>query len=177
MSSQKGEEGGKYHCLWVGCKVYSAPSTSFSWLCNHVTSHGGKKPFICMVDGCTQRFSSQLSLSRHVNSHFKNPSCPPANSQPRKSGPASPIKFYIRKNRRKLKPTVCHQSSRPELFHIGIMAGIKDGLSRISSGPVPKEITFDQTGNEIIFQQRIKSRKLDEDGNIKYLVCWQPEGM
>jgi len=57
------------------------------------------------------------------------------------------------------------------------MAGIKDGLSRISSGPVPKEITFDQTGNEIIFQQRIKSRKLDEDGNIKYLVCWQPEGM
>ena len=153
-----------------------------------------------MVDGCTQRFSSQLSLSRHVNSHFKNPSSPSTNSQPRKSATASPIKFYIRKNRRKIKPTVGRHSSKPELFHIGIMAGIKEknvkskfceliykimqslywyclGLSRISSGPRNKEITFDQTGNEIIFHHRIKSRKLDEDGNIQYLVSWLPDGM
>lgn len=178
---QTGQTGRVFQCLWVGCKVFSTSSTSFSWLSSHVTSHVGKKPFICMVDGCTQRFSSQLSLSRHVNSHFKNPSSPSTNSQPRKSTTASPIKFYIRKNRRKIKPTVGRHSSKPELFHIGIMAGIKEknvkSLSRISSGPKHKEITFDQTGNEIIFHHRIKSRKLDEDGNIQYLVSWLPDGM
>ena len=65
------------------------------------------------------------------------------------------------------------------------MAGIKDGLSRISTGqgggeaaaPQQQQITFDQTGNEIIFHQKIKSRKLDENGNIHYLVSWLPEGM
>ena len=63
------------------------------------------------------------------------------------------------------------------------MAGIKDGLSRISTGQEgpggskQQQITFDQTGNEIIFHQKIKSRKLDENGNIHYLVSWVPEGM
>ena len=178
MTPQKTEksENSRFQCLWVGCKVFSTGSTSYSWLSSHVTSHVGKKPFICMVDGCTQRFSSQLALSRHVNSHFKNP-CPSTNSQPRKGAAASPIKFYIRKNRRKIKPAEVRNSSKPELFHIGIMAGIKDGLSRISGGPNPQQITLDQTGSEIIFHHRIKSRKLDENGNIQYLVTWLPEGM
>lgn len=49
-----------YVCLWVGCKVYARTSCSRSWLERHVLSHGGNKPFRCIVDGCGQRFSSQV---------------------------------------------------------------------------------------------------------------------
>lgn len=51
-----------YVCLWVGCKVYARTSCSRSWLERHVLSHGGNKPFRCIVDGCGQRFSSQVSI-------------------------------------------------------------------------------------------------------------------
>ena len=52
-----------YVCLWVGCKVYARTSCSRSWLERHVLSHGGNKPFRCIVDGCGQRFSSQVCAS------------------------------------------------------------------------------------------------------------------
>ena len=52
-----------YVCLWVGCKVYARTSCSRSWLERHVLSHGGNKPFRCIVDGCGQRFSSQVGSS------------------------------------------------------------------------------------------------------------------
>jgi hypothetical protein len=51
-----------YVCLWVGCKVYARTSCSRSWLERHVLSHGGNKPFRCIVDGCGQRFSSQVRV-------------------------------------------------------------------------------------------------------------------
>jgi hypothetical protein len=40
--------------------VYARTSCSRSWLERHVLSHGGNKPFRCIVDGCGQRFSSQV---------------------------------------------------------------------------------------------------------------------
>jgi zinc finger protein AEBP2 len=61
-----------YVCLWVGCKVYARTSCSRSWLERHVLSHGGNKPFRCIVDGCGQRFSSQvcnLSAYKHLYKH------------------------------------------------------------------------------------------------------------
>jgi hypothetical protein len=54
--------GGKVQCLWTGCKVYGALSSSNTWLTSHVTSHSGSKPFRCIVDACRQRFASQVSI-------------------------------------------------------------------------------------------------------------------
>jgi len=62
----------QYKCLWEGCKVYGKGSSSKLWLEKHVMSHGGNKPFQCIVDGCKHRFGTQSLLERHVNNHFKN---------------------------------------------------------------------------------------------------------
>ena len=50
-----------YRCLWAGCKVHGKTSCSKSWLEKHVPTHGGKFNFACMIGGCKQRFSSQVS--------------------------------------------------------------------------------------------------------------------
>lgn len=198
ITTQKTDETeSKYQCLWTGCKVFSTCSTSYTWLTRHVTKHVGSKPFLCIVDGCRQRFGNQVTLSRHVNSHFKNPTgtgtagSPSGPSQKRQSAPSSPLKFYIRKNRRKTLRSSRDQAeasvpaSGPDLFHIGIMAGIKDGLSRFSSAsnrssslsPSSLDLVF-TNGGELVFRPgSVKSRKLDEDGNIQYLVSWHPGGM
>lgn len=47
-------------CLWSGCKVFGRPSCSRTWLERHVLSHGGNKPYKCIVDNCGQRFGSQV---------------------------------------------------------------------------------------------------------------------
>lgn len=193
--------------------MFSTCSTSYTWLTRHVTKHVGSKPFLCIVDGCRQRFGNQVklrevifkrlllfilqvTLSRHVNSHFKNPTgtgtgSPSGPSQRRQSAPSSPLKFYIRKNRRKTLRSSRDQAeasvpaSGPDLFHTGIMAGIKDGLSRFSPvsnrssslSPSSLDLVF-TNGGELVFRPgSVKSRKLDEDGNIHYLVSWHPGGM
>jgi len=66
----------QYKCLWEGCKVYGKGSSSKLWLEKHVMSHGGNKPFQCIVDGCKHRFGTQSLLERHVNNHFKNKESP-----------------------------------------------------------------------------------------------------
>ena len=38
-----------------------------------LTNHGDNKPFLCIVDGCKERFGTQMLLERHVNAHFKPP--------------------------------------------------------------------------------------------------------
>lgn len=60
-----------YKCLWRGCKVFGRGSSSRSWLDKHVATHGGNKPFACIVDGCQMRFGTQSLLERHVNAHFR----------------------------------------------------------------------------------------------------------
>lgn len=54
-------------CRWIGCKVFDRASCSRSWLERHVLSHGGNKPFRCIVDGCGQRFSSQVTYINLLN--------------------------------------------------------------------------------------------------------------
>lgn len=195
QKSKSETEAVKYQCLWTGCKVYSTCSTSYTWLTTHVTKHVGNKPFICIVDGCRQRFGNQVSLSRHVNSHFKNPCGTSQQTKPintrKNSITTSPIKFYIRKNRRKVRSGVTGGGSgsgskevglgHPDLFHIGIMAGIKDGLSRFNPGLCSTEcdqkLEFDSSRSQLVFRTKVKSRKLDENGNVHYLVSWLPAGM
>lgn len=53
--------GDNFVCQWQGCKVQGRTSCSRRWLERHVLSHGGNKPFRCIVDGCGCRFSSQVS--------------------------------------------------------------------------------------------------------------------
>ncbi|XP_046420247.1 uncharacterized protein LOC124179658 isoform X2 [Neodiprion fabricii] len=65
--------GDNFICHWQGCKVQGRTSCSRRWLERHVLSHGGNKPFRCIVDGCGSRFSSQITLERHVNGHFNQP--------------------------------------------------------------------------------------------------------
>jgi hypothetical protein len=52
--------GDNFVCQWQGCKVQGRTSCSRRWLERHVLSHGGNKPFRCIVDGCGCRFSSQV---------------------------------------------------------------------------------------------------------------------
>ena len=40
--------------------MFSTCSTSYTWLTRHVTKHVGSKPFLCIVDGCRQRFGNQV---------------------------------------------------------------------------------------------------------------------
>lgn len=179
----KVESEKRVQCLWAGCKVFGTWSTSRTWLSKHVTSHVGSKPFQCIVDGCRQRFGSQVSLSRHVNSHFKPPCIPSSQTNSKKNSETTPIKFYIRKNRRKTKSLVTPASNcRLDPFDIGIMAGIKDGLSKIKKKPKGQrrklsELNFDSSGNCVIFHSQVNSRRLDENGNIHYLISWFPLGM
>ncbi|KAF6779791.1 hypothetical protein AHF37_00713 [Paragonimus kellicotti] len=58
-------------CLWEGCRVFRQPSVSASWLDSHILHHTDAKgkPFRCIFDGCTLRFSTSILLERHVR-HF-----------------------------------------------------------------------------------------------------------
>ena len=49
-------------CNWKGCKVQGKTSCSRRWLERHVTSHGGNKPFVCIVESCGMRYSSQVNI-------------------------------------------------------------------------------------------------------------------
>lgn len=60
VETQAGKEN--YICLWERCKVRGKPSCSRLWLERHTLSHGGNKPFKCIVDGCDRRFSTQVQL-------------------------------------------------------------------------------------------------------------------
>jgi zinc finger protein AEBP2 len=52
-------------CLWNGCKVFGKASCSRTFLERHVLTHGGNKPYRCIVDNCGQRFSSQVNVERN----------------------------------------------------------------------------------------------------------------
>jgi len=171
-------------CRWTGCKVFGAVSSSRTWLSHHVTSHVGSKPFLCIVAGCRQRFGTQISLSRHVNSHFKPP-CTPSQAGIRRGG-ESPSKATSlqRKTRRKLSlRSNATTNNTKDLFHVGVMAGVKDGLARLKPlvkgewKPEEESVRFDRTGQAIVLRSKVTSRRLEESGDIHYLISWLPEGM
>lgn len=186
VSGSEGDVGrGRVACLWAGCKVYGVESISSTWLSKHVTSHVGSKPFLCIVSGCRLRFGNQVSLSRHVNSHFKPPCGPPHPPSTKKSADSNPVKYYVRKSRRKTRTLGTGQPAHGlDLFDIGIMAGIKESLSRIKKKSkiqrkkkILNEINFDSCGNSVILNGHVTSRKQDENGTVHYLVSWLPQGL
>jgi hypothetical protein len=133
-------------------------------------------------------FYFQLSLSRHVNSHFKPPQNPPGDHHRRSGGPAAttatPLRFLVRKSRRKAPAAAARQRSADALvdpFHVGVMAGVRDALARVKRRPrnarCPADINFDGSGTGVIFYSRVMGRRLDENGNLHYLISWLPAGM
>ncbi|CAL8085670.1 unnamed protein product [Calicophoron daubneyi] len=57
-----------FWCLWKGCRVFRRPSVSAAWLEQHILHHTDArgKPFRCIFDSCTMRFSTSMLLERHV---------------------------------------------------------------------------------------------------------------
>ncbi len=138
-------------------------------------------------------FVFQISLSRHVNSHFKPPTTNSSPGGPRRGGgggntpdATTPIKFYIRKTRRKSRSRrLVRNVNAIDLFDIGVMAGVKDALSKIKrrkdyarlcndskaigyeNGDAKKksiaksgDLIFDRTGTMLVLQAKIICRKL-----------------
>ncbi|XP_053599753.1 zinc finger protein jing homolog isoform X2 [Plodia interpunctella] len=124
VETQAGKEN--YVCLWQKCKVRGKPSCSRLWLERHALSHGGNKPFKCIVDGCGRRFSTQILLERHVNNHFNEVS-PSAGSKSKSSDSANKL---IRRNGKKLRYRRQPWSARMfDFFDAGTMEGLAWRLS------------------------------------------------
>ncbi|XP_068628220.1 zinc finger protein GLI1 isoform X2 [Battus philenor] len=125
VESQAGKEN--YVCQWEQCKVRGKPSCSRLWLERHALSHGGNKPFKCIVDGCDRRFSTQILLERHVNNHFSESS--PNSSGSKKTADSSAK--LIRRNGKKLRYRRQPWSARMfDFFDAGTMEGLVWRLSR-----------------------------------------------
>ncbi|XP_042240444.1 uncharacterized protein LOC121878343 isoform X2 [Homarus americanus] len=166
-------EAESFRCLWVGCKVYDKASCSVSWLERHVLTHGGHKPFKCIVDGCGQRFTSQNALGRHVNHHFSTAAATPS---PRPPTQPSPTKL-IRKNGRK-----CRYRKKPwsaarmfDMFDVGVMECVRWRLmcvTQIQNGGAtqPSSQTF-------TLRPQVLARRSCSKGSKEVLVRWCPPGV
>ena len=69
-----------------------------------------------------------------------------------------------------------------DIFDMGVMAGVKDGLARLKpTGPVhwprTEGFTFDRQGQSVVVHSKITTRRLEQSGNIHYLISWFPQGM
>ncbi|XP_066943211.1 zinc finger protein jing-like isoform X2 [Macrobrachium rosenbergii] len=166
-------EAESFRCLWVGCKVYDKASCSVSWLERHVLTHGGHKPFKCIVDGCGQRFSSQTALGRHVNHHFNSTTTTPS---PRPPSQPSPTKL-IRKNGRK-----CRYRKKPwsaarmfDVFDVGVMERVRWRLmcvTEVQNGGIPQA-----PNNAFTVRPQVLARRASPKGSTEVLVKWCPSGV
>ncbi|XP_059079945.1 uncharacterized protein LOC131878061 [Tigriopus californicus] len=189
----EGEDEFQYKCLWVGCKVHGKGSSSRTWLEKHILSHGGNKPFQCIVDGCKKRFSTQSLLERHVNGHFKSTTANASQSQPgtssgfhgsaRKSmdstsGSSTPLNSIVksmRKAGRKLKYRKTIYSARIfDLFDLGMMAKMQEQLARVHS-VCENDLNISLSSNEITLKGETLARKIDPStGETQVLQRWTP---
>jgi len=163
-----------YVCLWVGCKVYARTSCSRSWLERHVLSHGGNKPFRCIVDGCGQRFSSQTTLERHVNGHFNQSEAGNGNAGARRSLESASSKLF-RRNGKKLRYRRQPWSARMfDYFDAGIMEGLQHRLVNMTEMQTQGNIA-NASGNTVSLHSKVMARRVEPDGRTRVLVHWYPE--
>nr|XP_015834894.1 PREDICTED: zinc finger protein jing homolog isoform X2 [Tribolium castaneum] len=163
----------QYVCLWLGCKVHGRTSCSRSWLERHVLAHAGTKPFRCIVDGCGQRFNSQLTLERHVNGHFTSDGN--QNSSAKKSTENSSVKLFKR-NGKKIRFRRQPWSARMfDFIDAGIMEGLQHKLLTMTQDRTMGQIH--NAGNTVNVLSQVMARRVEADGKVKFLVKWDPVGI
>ncbi|XP_050300427.1 uncharacterized protein LOC126738965 isoform X2 [Anthonomus grandis grandis] len=169
--SQSQENKEQYLCLWRGCKVHGRTSCSISWLERHVLAHAGTKPFRCIVDGCGQRFNSQLMLERHVNNHFNSDGT--QNTNTKKSVENGPVKLFKR-NGRIIRFRRQPWSARMfDFIDPGIMEGLQHRLLCMTQVRTLGQIG--SAGEVVQLRSEILARRTDSKGAKHLLVRWHPQ--
>ncbi|XP_013778289.2 zinc finger protein aebp2-like [Limulus polyphemus] len=157
-------------CLWKGCKVYNRPSCSLSWLQRHTLTHGGNKPFKCIVDGCGHRFTSQNALERHVNSHFNNVPTSSANKTSRAKDD-SPNKL-VRRRKVRNRQRFWQAIKREDFFDAGVMEHVKYELMELNA---VTQVDIQETPRAVTFQSIVQGRRVEKSGKVTVLLHWLPE--
>ncbi|EFN85879.1 Zinc finger protein jing-like protein [Harpegnathos saltator] len=160
-------------CQWQGCKVQGRTSCSRRWLERHVLSHGGNKPFRCIVDGCGCRFSSQTALERHVNGHFNQPE---TNSNNGRRSCENGGKL-VRRNGKKLRYRRQPWSARVfDYFDSGVMERLQHRLLELETSRTQGRLA-ETPGNSMALTSQILMRRVEMDGKTKVLLRWYPQNI
>ncbi|CAK9804898.1 Zinc finger protein jing homolog [Anthophora quadrimaculata] len=162
--------GDNFVCQWQGCKVQGRSSCSRRWLERHVLSHGGNKPFRCIVDGCGSRFSSQTALERHVNGHFNQPET--SNNNARRSCESGGK--LVRRNGKRLRYRRQPWSARLfDYFDTGVMEGLQHRLLQLAKSRTQGRLA-ETPGNSMALTSQVLARRVELDGKTKVLLRWHP---
>ncbi|KOC66847.1 Zinc finger protein jing like protein [Habropoda laboriosa] len=162
--------GDNFVCQWQGCKVQGRSSCSRRWLERHVLSHGGNKPFRCIVDGCGSRFSSQTALERHVNGHFNQPET--SNNNARRSCESGGK--LVRRNGKRLRYRRQPWSARLfDYFDSGVMEGLQHRLLQLAKSRTQGRLA-ETPGNSMALTSQVLARRVELDGKTKVLLRWHP---
>ncbi|XP_076276339.1 AE binding protein 2 jing isoform X2 [Lasioglossum baleicum] len=162
--------GDNFVCQWQGCKVQGRSSCSRRWLERHVLSHGGNKPFRCIVDGCGSRFSSQTALERHVNGHFSQPET--SNNSGRRSCESGGK--LVRRNGKRLRYRRQPWSARLfDYFDSGVMEGLQHRLLQLAKSRTQGRLA-ETPGNSMALTSQVLARRVELDGKTKVLLRWYP---
>lgn len=163
----------EYTCFWSGCKVHGRTSCSRSWLERHVLAHAGTKLFRCIVDGCRQRFNSQLTLQRHVNGHFNADGKP---TDPTKKTPENSSTKLFKRNGKKIRFRRQPWSARMfDFIDCGIMEGVQHKLMSITQKRTGGDIST--PGDEIRLQSEVLAKRIGNDGTTNFLIRWHPQNI
>ncbi|KAI4472499.1 hypothetical protein M0802_016763, partial [Mischocyttarus mexicanus] len=195
--------GDNFVCHWSGCKVHGRTSCSRRWLERHVLSHGGNKPFRCIVDGCGSRFSSQAgplisywmrhslenaefpkiltplgmilqtTLERHVNGHFNQPETS-SNSSRRSCENGGKL---VRRNGKRLRYRRQPWSARLfDYFDSGVMEGLQHRLLELAKSRTQGRLA-ETPGDSMALTSQVLARRVEMDGKVKVLLRWYPQDM
>ncbi|GAB1863364.1 Zinc finger protein jing-like protein [Camponotus japonicus] len=163
--------GDNFVCQWQGCKVQGRTSCSRRWLERHVLSHGGNKPFRCIVDGCGCRFSSQTALERHVNGHFNQPETSSSNGRRSCENGGK----LVRRNGKKLRYRRQPWSARFfDYFDSGVMEGLQHRLQELAASRTQGRLA-ETPGNSMALTSQVLARRVESDGKTKVLLRWHPQ--
>lgn len=169
INTQTGSDN--FVCQWQGCKVQGRSSCSRRWLERHVLSHGGNKPFRCIVDGCGSRFSSQTALERHVNGHFNQPET--SNNNARRSCESGGK--LVRRNGKRLRYRRQPWSARLfDYFDSGVMEGLQHRLLQLAKSRTQGRLA-ETPGNSMALTSQVLARRVEMDGKTKVLLRWYPQ--
>ncbi|CAG5102084.1 Similar to AAEL000263: Zinc finger protein jing homolog (Aedes aegypti) [Cotesia congregata] len=146
-------------------------SCSRRWLERHVLSHGGNKPFRCIVDGCGNRFSSQIALERHVNNHFNQPETSSSSSRRSCENGGK----LVRRNGKKLRYRRQPWSARLfDYFDNGVMEGLQHRLLELAKSRTQGQLAS-TPGNSMALTSQVLAKRVETDGKTRVLLRWHPQ--